>query len=123
MATRATPADVRAIITTSMGDPTIQLWIDSANAIINSRLECINQSEDVLTLIETNLSAHFVALNPDSGGGASVKSEKTKNLETVFNVSQVAESINTTIYGSTANAMSNGCLANYDKPKSQVWFF
>lgn len=122
--TRAAPSDVKAIIDTSLSDPVIQLWIDVANSIVNANVSCINATDAVLKQIEINLSAHFVALLNPGGGGQVVTSEKVEQLSTVYASTQnVTESINTTVYGTAANALSGGCLATYDKQKATVEFF
>ena len=121
---RSAPSDVKAIIDTSLDDATIQLWIDVANSIVNANVGCINSSETILKQIETNLSAHFVSLLNPGGGGQVVTAEKAEQLSTTYASAQnVTESINTTVYGTAANALSGGCLATYDKAKATVEFF
>ena len=121
---RSAPADVNAIIATSLDDATIQIWIDIASAIIDSNLDCIGASDAILKQIETNLSAHFISLLNPGGGGQVVTSEAVEQLRTVYASSaNVTNSINTTVYGTAANALSGGCLATYDKAKATVGFF
>ena len=122
--TRATPADVKDIIDTSLTDLVVQLWIDVANSIVNSKSSCIGGTEALLTQIEINLSAHFVSLLNPGGGGQVVTSGKAEQLSTVYaSTKNVTESINTTVYGTAANALSGGCLATYDKQKASAEFF
>ena len=109
---RVMPAEVKAIVTTSLTDPVIQVWIDAANSIVNKSASCIGGDEALLTQVELYLSAHFIAMLDPSTRGFVTK-EKTEMLETTYS-SPVAmiNNIDNTTYGTTANMLSNGCLAN-----------
>jgi hypothetical protein len=63
---RATPAEVRAIISTTLSDEQIQSWLDIASLIVdNYATQCASASEAVLKTIEILLAAHFIAVGPD----------------------------------------------------------
>ena len=122
---RATPAEVRAIpLVTSLTDGEIQGWLDVAFTIVESKKSCIGTDEDTLKNVELYLTAHFITMLNPGGGGSLVTSEKTKELATTYATQkEVAESINSTVYGNAANALASGCLSNYDKPRATVDFF
>ena len=123
MATRVTPAEVKELVTTSLTDDVIQIWINVANAIINKNADCIGGDEAFLTQIELQLSAHFVVVNDPSYKGSIVKS-KLDVLETTYNVNSMDKNaIEATPYGKAANIMAGGCLTDYDKDKATVEFF
>jgi hypothetical protein len=111
---RVTPEEVKAIVTTSLTDPVIQVWIDGANAIVNESADCIGNDEAILTQVELYLSAHLVAmLDPELRGF--VTKEKLDVFETTYsNPVTIKNNIDNTPYGTMANRLSNGCLANID---------
>mgnify|MGYP001129422946 CR=1 FL=1 len=111
---RVTPDEVRQIKTTKSGDEVIQVWIDLANAIIDSNLDCMTSDETKLTKIELSLSAHFLELVEPSRASR-IKKEKADGLSTEYGRATVSNSINETTYGYAANLLSGGCLANLDK--------
>lgn len=108
---RVTPEEVKKLVDTDLDNCVIQVWIDSASCVVDSISDCVGDNSK-LTSIELYLSAHLVAmLDPETRGY--VTKEKTKDLETTYSdVSEVKNSIDNTIYGMTANMLSNGCLAN-----------
>jgi len=123
MASRVTPAEVKAILTTTLTDPVIQTWIDAANAAVNDNAACIGGDDALLKQVELYLSAHFVGML-DPGIRGFISKEKTEELETSYsNPAGVSELINSTVYGQTANMLSKGCLANVADKASSVEFF
>ena len=120
---RVTPEEVKAIIDTSLEDPVIQVWIDAANTIVNSNADCIGGDEALLTQVELYLSAHFVGmLDPEIRGF--VTKEKLEVFETTYsNPVSIKNNIDNTPYGTTANMLSNGCLANTSDKIADVCFF
>tara|TARA_R110002096_G_C14370680_1_gene704825 strand:+ start:55 stop:423 length:369 start_codon:yes stop_codon:yes gene_type:complete len=120
---RVTPEQVKAIIDTSLDDPVIQVWIDAANTIVNSNADCIGGDEALLTQVELYLSAHFVGmLDPEIRGF--VTKEKLEVFETTYsNPVSIKNNIDNTPYGTTANMLSNGCLANTSDKTADVCFF
>lgn len=123
MATRVTPTDVKVIIATTLADPVIQVWIDAANAIVNQQSACIGGDEALLTQIELQLSAHFVALVDPSSDRSKATSEKIGPLDVNYNSATLANNINDTAYGKAANMLSNGCLIQTTQANATVEFF
>lgn len=120
---RVTPEEVKAIIDTSLDDPVIQVWIDAANTIVNANADCIGGDEALLTQVELYLSAHFVGmLDPEIRGF--ITKEKLEVFETTYsNPVSIKNNIDNTPYGTTANMLSNGCLANTSDKSAEVCFF
>ena len=115
---------VKGVISTSLTDDQINVWIEVANAILNLKVVCIGATETILTLIETQLTAHFISILNPGGEGQIVIKEKAEELETFFSASKnILGSLDTTTYGIAANSMSGGCLGAFDKPKASVQFF
>ena len=112
---RVTPTEVKEIVTTDLIDAVIQVWIDGANTIVTANADCIGGDEALLTQVELYLSAHFVAmLDPDTRGY--VTKEKLEEFETTYSApSGLNNIIDNTTYGTTANMLSGGCLANTSK--------
>lgn len=123
MATRVTPAEVKAIVTTSLDDPTVQIWIDGANTTVTANASCIGGDEALLTQVELFLSAHFVGmLNPKTRGFTTKR--KIDTFETTYsNPVALKETIDNTPWGTTANMLSGGCLTLTTKAKATVGFF
>jgi hypothetical protein len=63
MANRATEADVEKLLDVD-SDIDVDAFITEANALIEQVLSSAGYTEAYLTIIETNLAAHFVALHP-----------------------------------------------------------
>ena len=123
MASRVTPAEVKAIITTTLTDAIVQVWIDAANAVVNSIIPCVGSDEVMLTQIELFLSAHNVGMLDPAVRGFVTK-EKLDVFETTYaNPAITKDLISSTVYGQTANRISNGCLTNVDDKASSVEFF
>jgi hypothetical protein len=109
---RVTPTEVKAIIETPLTDPVIQIWIDGANTIVTANAECIGGDDALLTQVELYLSAHFVGML-DPGVRGFITKEKLDVFETTYsNPVTLSNIIDNTPYGTTANMLSGGCLAN-----------
>ena len=109
---RVTPSEVKAIIETPLTDPIVQIWIDGANTIVTDNAECIGGDEALLTQVELFLSAHFVGMLDPAIRGF-ISKEKLGTFETSYsNPVTLSNIIDNTPYGTTANMLSNGCLAN-----------
>ena len=109
---RTTHSEVKQLINTNLSNDAIDVWIDSANCIVNEKEDCINGTETLLDKIELQLTCHFLAmLNPAAGG---IKTgEKMKDFSVSYAVGPgVEDDINQTVYGKTANMLSGGCLSN-----------
>ena len=118
---RVTPAEVKAIVPTTLSDTITQVWIDSANAIVTDNSTCISKDEAGLTQVELYLSAHFVAMLDQTGKG-SITKEGLPGFETTYSSpSSISKNIDRTTYGTTANMLSGGCLANTEKSAAKVF--
>jgi len=123
MATRVTPAEVKAIVATTLVDPVIQTWIDAANAVVNDNSDCIGGDEPLLTQVELYLSSHFLALVGPELDRSRVSKEKTEQLVTDYNVAKLMGNVNDTVYGTTANMLAKGCLTDINQAVATVEFF
>lgn len=123
MVSRVTPTEVKAIVSTALADSIIQVWIDGANTIVTDNSDCIGGDEALLTQVELYLSAHFIAMLDPSLKGF-VTREKHGVFETSYsNPVTLKNVIDNTTYGTTANMLSGGCLANTSDKASSVEFF
>lgn len=118
---RTTVALVRGVIDTSLTDPQVETQIEIASAIVDDAALCINKDEARLTLIETQLAAHYIALLPGQNQG-SVTKQKDGKLETEYAAASVEKSIDATSYGQQANQLAGGCLSDIGKKKAEVCF-
>jgi len=118
---RVTPAEVKEIIETTLPDAVIQVWIDAANTIVDDNIDCINKDEDGLKQVELYLSAHLIGMLDQTGKGNIVK-EGIAGFETMYSSSKdVSNTLDNTTYGTTANMLSNGCLANTNKAVCKIF--
>jgi hypothetical protein len=123
---RVTPTEVKAIVTTALTDPVIQIWIDAANSIVNASAACIGSDEVLLTQVELQLSAHLVYLATIkiSSTAGFITEEGPDGFKTKYsNPVQFKNTIDNTIYGQAANFLSNGCLASLGDKIASVEFF
>ena len=120
---RVTPAEVKVIVTTTLTDQIIQVWIDGANAIVTANSACICGDDDKLTMVELYLSAHFIAMLSTKTRGYVTKT-KLDVFETNYSKpAMLKNTIDNTTYGTTANMISGGCLANTTGKRATVGFF
>lgn len=111
---RVTPTEVRVIIITPLADPVIQVWIDGANTIVTANADCIGGDDALLKQVELYLSAHFIGMLDPAIRGF-VTREKLDVFETTYsNPAILKNNIDNTPYGTMANRLSDGCLANID---------
>lgn len=114
---RVSDAEVKAIKTVTI-DTTP--FINAANLIVNDLNSKCNQSFDEtrLTEIELYLSAHFAGTFAPE-----LVSEKFENSDNVYQVgSNSLSGVMSDKYGQMANMLSDGCLAEMDKPRAVVNF-
>jgi hypothetical protein len=64
MSVRVTPTEVRKIIPTDIEDYQIEVFIETANLVINEYL-LGKVNEDLMTKIELWMTAHLIASGPD----------------------------------------------------------
>ena len=118
---RVTTVEVRAIIETTLIDTVIQVWIDGANAIVNTNSDCIGGDESILKQVELFLSAHFVGMLDPSVRGF-VTSDNLQGFETTYsNPVTLSNIIDNTPYGTTANMLAGGCLTNTTKQVAKMF--
>lgn len=113
---RTTATEVREIITTTLTDDEIDVWIGVANTIVTANVTC-GLSDAVLEEIERQLTAHFISLLPGSGSGAMpIKKEKIAEAEVTYADVFSGGGLNSTVYGQTALMLDTcGGLANMSK--------
>ena len=120
---RVTPIEVKELVTTTLADNVIQIWINVAHATVNKNAACIGGDESLLTQIELQLSCHFVTVN-DPSYSPVISKEKIGPLETTYAVDSMDKNaIEATPFGKAANMMSGGCLGDYNDDKACVDFF
>lgn len=120
---RTTSAEVSQLLNSidmSIDCTLLSVWIEVASKVVDDNEDCIQGTDDQLTTIEKLLAAHFGVL---SGGGdnSNVVSEKADVLSASYDKASIANSINETVFGKAANAMSGGCLADYDKESFSLY--
>jgi hypothetical protein len=116
---RVTPAEVTAIVETTLTDTIVQIWIDAASEIVDQKADCIGASDtDLLKQVELYLSAHMVAMLPTGGSGGVVSREKFDVMETTYVTASIDKLIDSTVYGQTANQLSGGCLSDINDQKA-----
>jgi len=116
-------SDVRAILPSDTGliDSQIQMAINAASCMVDQvAAGCGSDlSEDCLFQVELYLSAHFAACTENT---------LTKTSETdpccggsVSYGFKFGEGVKGTPFGQTANMLSGGCLAEFDKQPANIF--
>jgi hypothetical protein len=119
---RVTADEVILLTSTAISECIVNAWIGAATKIVDGISECVNNDE-TLTAIELQLSAHLIVMQDPTAGNSQVTSMKNEGTQTQFNAATLQGNINDTIYGRTANMLSDGCLIDVDKPLATVEFF
>ena len=110
MANRVQACEVQEIITTDLTEDAIYTWIGVANILVTNRQYCIGGDAALLKKIELQLAAHYIGMLDSSIRGFITK-EGVPGFETTYaNSAKSSENIDVTPYGTTANALANGCL-------------
>lgn len=121
MALPVAAADVLKILTpTSLIEAQVTPFIAAADAIVQQLNEKCGQdfSDAVLEQIELFLSAHFASF-----ADPKAIEEKFENASKKYaRGSNDLSGVMSTQYGQTANLLSNGCLADFDKTNAVVQF-
>jgi len=117
MAQRTTIDKVRAILPadTALTDPQIQAAIDAATCMADQIADgCGSDLSDACLLqVETYLAAHFCAVTENT---LSLSSEKNPACGSSVSYGfKFGGGVKGTPFGQTANMLSGGCLAKYDK--------
>ncbi len=106
MANRTTAADVKAIIDTQLDTTGVEVFIGSANLIVDTALGSTDLSADLLTEVEKWLSAHLIAITKTR------QAESKKVGEATDKYGRLGMNLNSTTYGQTAQVLDiSGSLA------------
>lgn len=117
---RVTVENVKEIVSTKLLDAVVQVWVDVASTIVTQNSDCIGGDETLLTQVELQLSAHFVAMQGASTRNAVVKEGPTDFTTTYASPMAIANTINQTPYGTAANYLSGGCLSKLEKQTARI---
>jgi hypothetical protein len=108
---RVTPEEVKVIVSTTLSDAVLQVWIDAASAIVTTKAACIGGDESLLKQIELYLSAHFIQSSNPKNKGIKTKT-KVDVIETTFSsLASISDSIDNTVFGTLANQLAGDCLS------------
>lgn len=114
---RVTATEVRVILPpdTELTDPQITAAILAANSMVNRiAAGCADDLlADDLKQVELYLSAHFAA-NTENSLSLSSESDPCCGGKATYGF-QFGEGVKGTSFGQTANMLSGGCLAEFDK--------
>lgn len=119
MAQRTDITKVRNILpaSTLLTDTQIQAAIDAATCLVDS-LALTNCGEDLseacLLQVETYLSAHFAAVTENTLSLSAESSDFCGKISAKYGFT-FGEGVKGTPFGQTANTLSGGCLAEFDK--------
>jgi hypothetical protein len=115
MAVRTSAADVRAIMSTELGDTAIEAYINVANKMVTNSVTC-GLSEDELTEIERWLTAHLIAITQERQATEEKLGEASMKYTGVF-----GEGLKSTSYGQTVLQLDTcGQLANLGKKEISI---
>lgn len=125
MANRVTATEVKEIITTTLSDSAIGVFITPANLLVTEKLGTSGLSDELLKEIERWLSAHFLSvfLQSDKTIGGTITREKVGDTEREWKGSQQVQTNNlgTTNYGRQATILdTTGTLVSLGKKKAKV---
>lgn len=76
---RVTASEVKAIIDTRLEDSNVDIYIESANKLLNTWFSGVSATEDMLTELERWVAAHLIATSKErqakeeGAGGAYIK--------------------------------------------------
>ena len=122
----STPDLVRALSGSKADDPTVQIFIDAASALIDSIAGCLSSyglHPCDMDIACTFLAAHLLA-SSGAGGDAGTKSKERFEQYSVEYVvgGYSGKGVMGTTYGQAANSLTRGCLENLDKPPAAIVF-
>lgn len=119
--TQPTVADVRGILPTGtqLTDAQITAAIAAAYITVEDLIQCCKYyTDDGLTLIQTYLAAHYAAVTENT---LSLSSENDGCSGSSVTYGFVfGQGIMGTPFGQTANTLSRGCIAEFDKPPTNI---
>lgn len=125
---RATPEEVRDITGSTLTDSAINPFIMAASCQIEKLVAsgCVDDiTDECLASAETFLAAHvMVGTGAGEKGGGGIKTEeKFENYSVKFQRTMEGQGVLATSYGVTANSLVSGCLVEFDKRKTNIFFF
>lgn len=125
MANRVTATEVKQIITTTLSDEAIGVFITPANLLVTSKLGTLGMSDELLKEIERWLSAHFISifLQSDKNDGGTMTRDKVGESEREWKVSQQFKenTLGMTNYGKQAVLLdTSGTLVDLGKRKVKI---
>ena len=128
MVTRATPADVVTITSTTTDDTVIQTFINTSNILITAAITkgCLVTDTATLRTAESFLAAHLLTTSGagESGGGRVKSEEKFENYSVKWAQAAIkGDGILSSNYGVTANMLMDGCLSDVSSAPASVGFF
>ena len=114
-------AEVRGILPASTGlsDPQIRASIDAATCLVDRIVSCANLTDACLLQVEIWLSAHYAAATEQTIALVS-ETDACSGGRAVYGF-KAGDGINGTPFGQRANSLSNGCLANLEKPQVNLF--
>jgi hypothetical protein len=118
---RATPTEVRVVISTSLSDEQIQVWLDMASLIVdNYATQCSSASEAVLKTIEILLTAHFIAIGPDQA--RYLKSKTIGSSSETYQFSATGGGYSASAFGQQALLLDPcGILPTLNQAPAMTW--
>jgi len=112
---RIEEADVRAIIEYPTAEDDTDVFIETANSLVNDVCLDSEYSDEKLALIEKWLSAHFIAIKHKIRSNQSIGGEVSESFQYAVDLN-----LNVTIYGQQAMLLdTDGNLANLNQKMSQ----
>lgn len=125
---RTTPEEVRAISGSTLLDAAINPFITAAACQVDKLVAsgCVDDiPEECLATAETFLTAHvMVGTGAGEAGGGGIKTEERfENYAVKFQRTMEGQGVLATSYGVMANSLLNGCLVEFDKRKTNIFFF
>lgn len=109
---------IKGITGTTLADEALQPFLDAAEAIAGNFAECLEElPTNTVDTGTAYLAAHLLALSPVGEDAQQVARESLAGKYSIEYVVAKAQGQGflSTIYGQTANALFNGCLAEMDK--------
>ncbi len=121
--------DVRKITGSKADDSTIQIFVDTAQCILDSISACTsdkNISDECLEKALAYLAAHLLVSSGagNSDTGKVKKKESFENYSVEYAMGSIeGQGIMSTTYGQSANAITQGCLQEVGKRNPSICFF
>lgn len=118
MALRSNPATVKDIIDTELDDAIVDLFVDTASALVDANLLNSGLSEALLTRIETFLAAHLLTVREPQARSV------TLGDESVSFQGVTGDMLKATFYGQAVLLLdTSGTLANLGKQRASFMVY